>query len=62
MFIKVVTIFLLVMVLIGMVGKVLFPSQTPRMTRRSGKYGPDCGRPLIGKSCGCNGKAGGGKA
>ncbi len=62
MFIKIVTIFLLVMVLIGMVGKVLFPSQTPRMTRRSGKYCPDCGRPMIGKSCGCNGKSGGGKA
>ena len=62
MFIKVVTLFLLVMVLIGMVGKVLFPSQTPRMTRRSGKYCPDCGRPRIGKSCGCKDTDGGGKA
>lgn len=62
MMVKIVTLFLLAMVLVGMVGKALFPGSMPKVTRRKGKYCSDCGRPLIGKSCGCKGKAGGGKA
>lgn len=57
MLVKVVTLFLLLMVLIGMVGKLLFPGTRPRLTRRKGRFCPDCGRPLIGKSCDCKGKA-----
>jgi hypothetical protein len=57
MLVKVVTLFLLAMVLIGMVGKLLFPGASPRSTRRRGRFCPDCGRPLIGKSCDCKGKA-----
>ena len=59
MLVKVVTLFLLLMVLIGMVGKgkLLFPGAGPRLTRRKGRFCPDCGRPLIGRSCDCKGKA-----
>lgn len=57
MLVKVIIFFLLVMALIGMVGKVLFPGAVPRITRQSGKYCSNCGRPLIGKSCDCKGKA-----
>lgn len=56
MLVKIILVFLLAMVLVGMIGKLLFPSTLPRMTRRRGRC-PDCGRPLIGKSCSCKGKA-----
>ncbi len=57
MLVKIITIFLLVMVLVGMIGKLLFRGGAPRMTRRRGGFCPDCGRPMIGKSCDCKGKA-----
>lgn len=57
MLVKVVTLFLLAMVLIGMIGKLLFPSSRSGSARRRGRFCPDCGRPLIGKSCDCKGKA-----
>jgi len=47
MFLKVVAIFLLVMMLIGMVGKLLYPDAKPK-PKLAGKC-PKCGRFLIGK-------------
>lgn len=59
MLVKIITIFLLAMVLVGMIGKLLFPSSRSRLSRRrrGGGSCPDCGRPMIGKSCDCKGKA-----
>ncbi|MEZ5798302.1 MAG: hypothetical protein R3D63_12930 [Paracoccaceae bacterium] len=57
MLVKVILIFLLAMVLVGMLGKLLFPGAAGRITRRKGKYCADCGRPLIGKTCSCGGKS-----
>lgn len=58
MLIKIILVFLLAMVLVGMIGKLLFPSAMPRLTRRRGRGRcRACGRPLIGKSCDCKGKA-----
>lgn len=57
MLVKIILIFLLAMGLVGMVGKLLFPSAMPRLSRRKPKACPDCGRPLIGKGCSCRTKA-----
>ena len=43
------------MVLVGMVGKVLFPTALDRAKRRRALRCADCGKPLIGKSCNCKG-------
>lgn len=59
MLVKTVLIFLLVMLLIGMVGKLLFPRTAARMRWRRGGAAtcPACGRPLIGQApCGCRGR------
>ncbi|MGB4825859.1 MAG: hypothetical protein WBP18_01040 [Paracoccaceae bacterium] len=56
MLFKVILIFLLAMILVGMVGKVLFPTQLDRAKRRKPTRCPNCGKPLIGKACDC-GKA-----
>ncbi len=56
MLVKVIIVFLLAMVLVGMVGKFLFPSVMPGLTRKKAKTCDDCGRPLIGKTCNCKGK------
>ncbi len=56
MLVKIIIIFLLAMVLVGMVGKLLFPDAASRAFRRVSarpKACPKCGRPLIGKSCDC---------
>ncbi|MBK6466084.1 MAG: hypothetical protein IPL38_13545 [Rhodobacter sp.] len=53
MLFKIILIFLLAMVLVGMVGKLLFPNVRPRLTRRGAKTCAGCGRPLIGKRCSC---------
>lgn len=57
MLVKIITIFLLAMVLVGMVGKLLFPGMGPRLTRKGLKTCDKCGRPLIGKTCDCKGRA-----
>ena len=66
MLFKIIMLFLLVMVLIGMVGKLLFPGAGPRLGTRFVRRKPlicnDCSRPLIGKTCSCGGKSGGGKS
>ena len=59
MLVKIIVIFLLAMVLIGMVGKVLFPNRLDRLTRLRAKrkIAPvcsRCGRYMIGSStCDC---------
>jgi len=55
MLVKIIVVFLLVMALIGMIGKLLFPGTMPRLSRT--RPCPDCRRPLIGKSCNCKDKA-----
>lgn len=62
MLVKIILVFLLVMVLVGMIGKVLFPNKLDRLTalrRKAVKppVCPRCGRYMVGKSgCDC-GKA-----
>ena len=59
MLFKVVLIFLLAMVLVGMIGKVLFPNRMDRLTKLKRKAlkaptCPRCGRYIIGRSgCDC---------
>ena len=59
MLFKIIIVFLLAMVLVGMVGKVLFPGKLDRLTkvRRRGLKAPvcpSCGRYMIGRSgCDC---------
>ena len=50
--VKIIIVFLLAMVLVGMIGKVLFPGAVPRVLRRS-PVCKACGRHVIGKSCDC---------
>jgi hypothetical protein len=59
MLFKVILIFLLAILLVGMVGKVLFPSALDRMKAKARLKGPvcrTCGRYVIGKSCDCGKK------
>lgn len=59
MLFKIILVFLLAMVLVGMVGKVLFPTRLDRLTRLRRKslrppVCPRCGRYMVGKSgCDC---------
>lgn len=56
MLLKIILVFLLGMVLIGMVGKALFPGALTGALRRKGLKPPvcgRCGRYVIGKSCAC---------
>jgi hypothetical protein len=57
---KVVLVFLGLMVLIGMVGKALFPGATRRILRKSlpAARCPSCGRYLLGAK-GCDGRGAG---
>lgn len=57
MLVKVILLFLLAMVLIGMIGKLLFPGRMPRLGRRKPATCPDCGRPQVGRRCPCRGQA-----
>lgn len=58
MLVKIILVFLLAMVLLGMLGKLLFPGRGPRLTGRRVTTCPDCGRPRIGKGpCLCGRKA-----
>jgi len=52
MLVKIIIVFLLAMVLVGMVGKVLFPGALPRVMRRA-PICKDCGRHIVGKTCDC---------
>ena len=59
MLFKIILVFLLAMVLVGMVGKALFPDRLDRLTKlkRKGLKSPtcpQCGRYMIGRSgCDC---------
>jgi hypothetical protein len=57
---KTALVFLAAMVLIGMVGRALFPDATRRALRRAlpkPPVCPACGRYLIGRgNCGCGGR------
>lgn len=58
MLVKIILVFLLAMVLLGMLGKLLFPGRGPRLMRRPAAACPACGRPRIGKeACLCGRKA-----
>ena len=60
MLFKIISIFLIAMVLIALVGRALFPGALPRMMqkRKVAPVCPDCGRPVIGtKPCDCRGKS-----
>jgi hypothetical protein len=50
--VKIIIVFLLAMVLVGMIGKVLFPGAAKRMLRRA-PVCKSCGRHVIGKTCAC---------
>jgi hypothetical protein len=52
---KIILVFLLAMVLVGMVGKVLFPDRFSLKRRPTAGRCPSCGRPRIGKTCDCKG-------
>ena len=57
MLLKVMMLFLLVMVVIGMVGKLLFPDRPSRWGRARPVACPRCGRPKIGRGpCDCERK------
>lgn len=56
MLFKIILIFLLAMILLGMIGKALFPDAMSRAVRRASGRAPvcrDCGRYLIGSKCDC---------
>jgi hypothetical protein len=56
MLLKIILIFLLGMVLIGMIGKALFPGALTGVLRRKRGKPPvcaKCGRYVIGKTCDC---------
>jgi hypothetical protein len=59
MLVKAVLIFLLVMVIVAMLGKALFPGAAKRLAlRRKTAACPACGRPQIGRApCSCKGPA-----
>ena len=50
---KIIILFLCGMALLAMVGKFLFPERRKPAKRRAVTLCNDCGRPLVGKSCGC---------
>lgn len=53
MLVKAVLLFLLAMLLIGFIGKALFPGAAPRLASRCRR----CGRPRIGRGpCTCEGR------
>lgn len=59
MLVKIILIFLLAMVLVGMIGKLVFPSAIDRMKNKALGRSPvcrGCGRYVIGKSCDCGKK------
>ncbi|MCX7288904.1 MAG: hypothetical protein NTW20_15505 [Rhodobacterales bacterium] len=64
MLFKIILVFLALMALVALVGRVLFPGALPKVMRK--KSTPPvcarCGRYLIGRAtCDCDGKAGGRK-
>ncbi len=52
---KIILVFLLAMVLVGMIGKVLFPDRFSLKRTKGAVRCPACGRPRIGKTCDCKG-------
>lgn len=59
MLFKIILIFLLAMVLVGMIGKLVFPSAIDRMKNKALRRTPvckACGRYVIGKGCDCGKK------
>jgi hypothetical protein len=55
MLLKIILVFLLAMVLVGMVGKLLFPDRFRLRRPTAAARCKACGRPLIGRSCDCGG-------
>ena len=56
MLVKIVIVFLGAMVIVGMIGKALFPGAMGRLTQRSAKplTCPKCGRYVLGRAkCDC---------
>ncbi|MCU0815279.1 MAG: hypothetical protein MUF74_02000 [Cypionkella sp.] len=59
MLLKTILVFLLAMVLLGMIGKALFPGAMSRGMKRITRRNPvckACGRYVIGKTCDCGKK------
>jgi len=59
MLFKIILIFLLAMLLVGMIGKLVFPSAIDRMKSKARLKRPvckSCGRYVIGKACDCGKK------
>ncbi|MEF3048788.1 hypothetical protein [Pseudotabrizicola sp. L79] len=59
MLFKIIMIFLLAMVLVGMIGKALFPDALSRRLRKGKDRAPvcrRCGRYVVGKRCDCDKK------
>ena len=59
MLVKTILVFLLAMVLVGMIGKVVFPSAIDRAKRKALGKAPvcrSCGRYVIGRKCDCGKK------
>lgn len=56
MLFKIIIIFLLAMALVGMIGKLVFPSAYDRALGRKRANCRDCGRPMVGKTCICGGR------
>jgi hypothetical protein len=64
MLFKIIFVFLALMALVALIGRVLFPGALPKVLRKksSTPVCDSCGRYLIGrKTCDCGGKSGGGK-
>lgn len=56
MLFKIIILFLLAMLLVGMLGKLMFPSVYDRALRRDRRTCRSCGKPIVGKSCDCGGR------
>lgn len=59
MLFKIILVFLLGMILIGMIGKALFPDALSRQIRKVSGRTPvcrNCGRYVVGKRCDCSKK------
>jgi hypothetical protein len=60
MLFKIILIFLILMVIVALIGRALFPSALPRVMRKTSSppVCDRCGRYIIGrKTCDCGGKA-----
>ncbi len=56
MLVKLILIFLLSMVILGMIGKAVYSGVFGKPTGRPKRFCADCGRPLNGGRCTCGAK------